>query len=402
MQILITTAALILLIVMFGHVRSQRKRLERQVASLKKNLLSGLWDKSRNWSKDLAPLAGSSHHMKLISSVRRRWCRRARRRAAESALSPVLQEVTLIIPTHKRHEYLARALDHYKSWNLKRLIVADSSPRPYAGTVAGKIDYRHMPEASYAGKFALVMPEVTTPYVLIAADDDLIAPFAVLRTVLFLNKNPDHACAQGWHAEFIRTGGQSAAWFALHVFAQNYHINAADSAGRMKQQSAMYLNNFYALHRTEVLRDTFCRVVPALPAEVLARSPDTMELAQALSTVVWGKHVVLRCLWIGRERMSGSLAVSGGDARQRMEDMGLVIEKLLELHQEALSGSGLKKEELATLFETYTRSWSEKKLPHTGPIEDIIKSSNDLGSFHLLKRVVEAHRIPLESGSSIL
>jgi glycosyltransferase domain-containing protein len=404
--VLILLLQIVIVFLVFGlyhHVRTQRKRTEREMATLKKSILGVLGHKSQGWRKDLAALPGSTHHMRLIKSVRRRWINRACRNLAPCNSHPNLEKLTLVIPTHNRHPYLARVLDYYKGWKV-RLIIADSSTTAFTGTMPPHVEYRHLPGVSYASKFEQVLPDIQTPYLLLAADDDFIALAAVIKAIDYMGVHPECSCAQGWHAEFTRYSGQIVQWMAAHIFATNYRIDGATAASRLNQQASLYMNNFYALHRTEVLRDCFCRVIPKLPQEVLARRADMMELAQAFTTVIWGTHIILPMLWIGREKMPVSLGNSCGSADDgaREKDVQILLLALAELLKDHFDGEDAVAafEEAGRKFKTYSKEWSNLKVPHFGQLQEFVRTSADLAGLTCMERAIRNHPIPLGSSSN--
>ncbi|KKL68331.1 hypothetical protein LCGC14_2126020, partial [marine sediment metagenome] len=102
----------------------------------------------------------------------------------------MFDKISLIIPTHNRHQYLTRVLDYYNGINLK-ILVADSSQKEYPFKNKYDIDYFHYPNYIPHKKLADIIQEVKTPYVFMCADDDFIIPKAIEKCIKFLDNNSD-------------------------------------------------------------------------------------------------------------------------------------------------------------------------------------------------------------------
>lgn len=84
-----------------------------------------------------------------------------------------MNNFTLIIPTHNRHEYLRRSISYFK--NLKaQVIYCDSSPNPYNKITSSNILYLHLPNYSFAEKILHALNLIKTDFVALCADDDFI------------------------------------------------------------------------------------------------------------------------------------------------------------------------------------------------------------------------------------
>lgn len=306
--------------------------------------------------------------------------------------SDQLADVTLVIPTHNRHSRLARALSYYGGWNT-RILVLDSTNVPYQQALGTNVTYLHVPQVAYAAKFNQAMSLVETPYVLFSADDDFVSVKGVLRALAYMRKNPRCASAQGWHAGYVVKNRQLF-WNAMHVFAKNYRVIGDGASERLEQQSSLYMSNFYALQLTSVAKDCFCRVVPSLPQDVLGRRPDLVEMAQAFCSVVWGDHVILPMLWIGREGMAESLGSSiPQDEDSQRNDFQTVLANLEENLKEHFDSTDACKcfQDAGLRMKRYGKSWYAGEIPNFGPIREFMMKSSDLGSLALMDNCIRKH-----------
>lgn len=203
--------------------------------------------------------------------------------------------VTIVIPTHRRPRFLARALEHYAPAGFP-VLVADSSDQPQAG--AGSLPgvvYHHMPGVPFLEKVRSIMPLVGTPCMAFCADDDFTLPRAARACAEFLLANPDHSSAQGHYVMAMPThaGVELSPGYPANF---QVRVDAEDPATRLRQLFSPYVQNFYAVHRTETWRAFY-----ALPTE---RIPHycVLELLGAMLGAILGKHKVLPLFYSVRDR----------------------------------------------------------------------------------------------------
>ena len=103
-------------------------------------------------------------------------------------------DLTLLIPTHERPAYLKRILDYYRELPLQ-ILVGDSSAAAYDEPLPGNVTYIHYPDAEFYEKMNLFVRRAATPYAVLCADDDFIAPGGMQAALAFLKDNPDYASA---------------------------------------------------------------------------------------------------------------------------------------------------------------------------------------------------------------
>ena len=323
---------------------------------------------------------------------------RARFQVEKIGRDPLLRQVTLVIPTHCRHQYLERALDHYRNWNVD-LVVADSTEQPFSASLPDGVTYLHRPGLGYGKKISEVLDTVETPLVLLAADDDFISPVGVLRATEYLLEHPECACAQGWHAGFQRSvkGRKTElVWYALHVFAKKYRVAEQDAPGRISRQAQLYMNNFYAVHRTEVMRYFFCNIRPSLSQDILARRPDLLEVAQALSTVTWGPHIVLPVFWIARESIADSAGAECPVSLNSDPDAATVFTQLAE---NLLEPSGVENLQdcfaaAREQFLTYRGKWERGEIEHMAVLDEVVESAVDRAVIARITSMIRRYPFP--------
>jgi glycosyltransferase domain-containing protein len=203
-------------------------------------------------------------------------------------------QITLVIPTHERPQYLSRALD-YSSRMAFPVLVADSSRAAHAGAMPQNAVYRHMPGVPFLEKVRSIMPLVGTPCMAFCADDDFIVPRAAEACTAFLMANPDYASAQGHYVMAL----PSAKGVELEAgYPDNFRVrvDSDDPAERLLQLFSPYVQNFYAVHRTSTWQAFYALQTEKIPHYCV------LELLAAMLAAILGKHRVLPVFYSVRDR----------------------------------------------------------------------------------------------------
>ncbi|VVN09751.1 hypothetical protein PS662_03788 [Pseudomonas fluorescens] len=166
---------------------------------------------------------------------------------------------TLVLITHNRPAFLRRALQFYRTLPCK-ILVLDSSAVAAEGVagVADSIDYRHLPQFGYWGiqaKLAYGVEQVTTPYMVFAADDDFLLHGALAESVNFLEANPDYGLCHGYCLMYL-THATHVQYYRRDKKVQEDY-NAESAQDRVIDYTSQYIPPFYAVHRTALLRDWY-------------------------------------------------------------------------------------------------------------------------------------------------
>ncbi len=204
----------------------------------------------------------------------------------------LFNKITLIIPTHNRHQYLSRVLDYYNDINL-RILVADSSQKEYPFKNGYEIDYFHYPNYLPQNKLADIIQKVKTPYVFLCADDDFIMPKAIEKCIEFLEKNNDYGSVQGKYVRFYNKS-RNISFEPFYTTYKDYHFDAKSPIERMKQLLSTYIPVFYSIQMTKNLHQ-------GLSFKDLSNGY-LNEIYLALMTVINGKHKVLPFYYGVREK----------------------------------------------------------------------------------------------------
>ena len=169
--------------------------------------------------------------------------------------------ITCLVPTHNRPQFLRRFFHFYGQFppGFSFSVVDSSGPSAAAENLAVierwkpvlEIEYRHL-DLNLVDKCAHRLEQVQTPFTVLCADDDLLFPDAIRRCVEFLEHEPGCASATGRNtALYVKQRRWSC------MVYQGYSIEDDRPFDRCFRMADYWFSNFYAVHRTEILRDIF-------------------------------------------------------------------------------------------------------------------------------------------------
>ena len=237
-------------------------------------------------------------------------------------------QLTILLTLKDRAPFTQRWLTYAATVKLPfRILIADGSSDDAAAPLAADartagLDVeliRYPVDRTYADYYAKVadaLRRVTTPFVVLADNDDLFIPGGLAGAVQFLSQQPSYVACGGQCAVFWvssrqqsrdRVYGDTIEWKC----SSQMHSDVAESASqRIIDQSLGASDVFYAVHRTELLRDQFDTIRDFNPQDLFL-----MEQLVAFLTAISGKCRQLDVLYIARQQDApGS---SGGDHQER-------------------------------------------------------------------------------------
>jgi glycosyltransferase domain-containing protein len=173
--------------------------------------------------------------------------------------TPLSELLTVVLITHNRPGFVRRAIEYYSTLPC-RVLVLDSALQPcdvemsdYPGT-----DYRHLPQFGYWGiqaKLHFGVKQVTTPYMVFAADDDFIVHEALGECVDFLDANPAYGMVHGYCLMYVASANAVSFFRRDKKVCEDY--NSEDGGERAIDYMRQYIPPFYAVARTELMRDWY-------------------------------------------------------------------------------------------------------------------------------------------------
>lgn len=182
---------------------------------------------------------------------------------------PLSERFTLVLITHNRPAFLQRALQYYSSYACK-ILVLDSTPEANAFAVEQfpGVDYRHLPQFSYTGlqdKVTYGVEQVTTPYMVFAADDDFLLHDAMTQSVEFLEVNPDYGLCHGYGMMYLARATE------VNYYRRDLRV-CEDYASELGEERVMefmgqFLPPFYAVTRTDLLQQWYRALPPGTSFE---------------------------------------------------------------------------------------------------------------------------------------
>jgi glycosyltransferase domain-containing protein len=216
-----------------------------------------------------------------------------------------MNDVTCVIPTHNRTPFLRRWLKFYTQFvpEFEVLVVDSSMGSALSGNStalqdeAGAIRVRHLAlNLGLYTKIREALDLVETKWVTLCADDDIVLPAAVRRCARFLAENPGYVSAQG----------RTAKVYPRRLLMgcdrlKGYSIEDDDALTRCHRLAANWFTNFYAVYRTEDLRETF---------RLTEQNVDSMaEMFLSQLSAVRGRIKVLPCMHLILEVHPGAAGV---------------------------------------------------------------------------------------------
>lgn len=214
-----------------------------------------------------------------------------------------MKDITVIIPTFNRPDYLKRILGYYNELSPDFVfVVADSSSAENKEENSEAI--RNFPNlnifylADYSEdmnpwyKFEDVLKSVNTKYAVFCGDDDFVVPSSIKKAANFLEQNPDFAVAHGNYIGFFAKNNDFA-WKNIVDFRS---IELPDAKLRMEEHLSNYsIYTFYGVHRTDFLKMIF--------EETRKFTDDNRfgELLSSIITLIYGKMKKLNVLYAAHE-----------------------------------------------------------------------------------------------------
>lgn len=202
----------------------------------------------------------------------------------------MLNELTVIVPTHNRKNLISRFLSYYQC-KIPNLLIVDSSPEKF--NYLGQVDCKalHLPNMPMPAKLYHAANLVDTKYTFICADDDFFSIRGVLAGMEFLEVNQDFTSVQGNYVNFDTSNGSNYYW-PLYAESAGYR-NDSDSL-KTRIEKTFSRQCFYSLRRTS----SYKQIATALKSNIPV---STLEIGTHIIEPYLGKHAVLNVFWMARD-----------------------------------------------------------------------------------------------------
>lgn len=166
---------------------------------------------------------------------------------------PLSELLTVVLITHNRPAFLRRAVKYYSSLPC-RIMVLDSSPERPEGDFSA-VDYHHVPQFAYWGmqaKLAYGVEQLSTPYMMLAADDDFIVFDSLRESVSFLQANRDYGMCHGYCLMYLAKADGVNYYRRDKKVQEDYSSERAQD--RVIDYMSQYIPPFYAVTRTDLMK----------------------------------------------------------------------------------------------------------------------------------------------------
>ncbi|MHC8340374.1 TIGR00180 family glycosyltransferase [Pseudomonas sp. HLT2-19-2] len=182
--------------------------------------------------------------------------------STQDNVAPLSDRFTVVVITHNRSAFLRRTLQYYGNYPCT-VLVLDSS-------VAGdehiardfpSVDYRHLPQYTYQGlqeKLSYGVTQVTTPYMVFAADDDFLLHDALTASLEFLEANTDYGMCHGYGMMYLARATEVNYYRRDCRVQEDY--NSKQPEIRVIEFMEQFLPPFYAVTRTDLLQQWYSQL----------------------------------------------------------------------------------------------------------------------------------------------
>ena len=185
----------------------------------------------------------------------------------------MLENLTVVIPSMGRPDFLLRASRYWRGVGCRTIIV-DGSPTVNNALSATRADrwrldeYYWLPEGTFSERIKEGVSRVETEYVALCADDDFLLPAALESCLEVLAKDPRVITATPYRAWFGPNEMSELALQFQDEYEEAVHPNAAD---RLLRLGGAYSDAYmYGVSRTAALRTAAEALVNVGPMQVYA------------------------------------------------------------------------------------------------------------------------------------
>lgn len=281
-----------------------------------------------------------------------------------------LQNITLIIPTFNRAQFLARLINYYAAKKTAlHFLILDSSESPArelneatCRQLGEQGVYINFPSTiAVAEKLLEGLQRVVTPFCAFCADDDLVFIEGLAEALAFLQENLDYVCTDGIYLNFNQIDDK----VHLGLEYARKGIDAAEPGARVFRLYQNYESLFYGVFRTKQAQAIFSGV---------SKNPSLhyQELFQATSALLIGKSKRLAGFYAARQ--SCQPADQGRekwqtyywfaeDPKEFLEHYQIYRQQLWSFYQSTVSGPLCSREEFFQIMDLAHAIYFSKGCP---------------------------------------
>jgi glycosyltransferase domain-containing protein len=203
-----------------------------------------------------------------------------------------MNNFTLIIPTHNRHNYLKRSIMYFENIAAS-VIYCDSSEVKYEGMFGNNMVYLHLPNNNFSEKILQALGIVKTDYVALCADDDFILIDALYQGIDILTQSSSHETVLGFSIAFHeKFDGQ---YYCVKKLPELIDLNFTP-----EKNTKLFFNNYqqvlWGMYNKDIVEKTF-RIIK----EGKFNNENFIELVLGAIACYSGGIKILENVWSVRE-----------------------------------------------------------------------------------------------------
>lgn len=214
-------------------------------------------------------------------------------------------DITLLIPTKNRSDFLIRQLRYYNDVGFKGTIcIGDSSTAEHLvrtkrviTELQGNLSivYGEYPDLNDYACTQKLLDQVSTAYAVCMPDDDFLVPSALEKCLRFLDKRPDYSATHGMARMFmLESTGPHGEFRSLFGWEQGV-IEGESGSRRLIDHLKHYRGISQSVYRTDELKGMYWN------ASAISDRSFAGELLAGCLVVIRGKVKQLDCLYLVRQ-----------------------------------------------------------------------------------------------------
>ena len=155
-----------------------------------------------------------------------------------------LKNLTLVIPSFERQDYLVRQINYWKDKNIYVIILdgsrfpLDLEKSPTAGMIHSCISYFHLP-VSLEERLGFVLGRIQTKYAALLSDDEFFLPSSLISCIDYLDANADSVSCKGRALGFMWKDGRVMSR-EVYPNLSSCLVNSSDPEKRLIQHFSPY------------------------------------------------------------------------------------------------------------------------------------------------------------------
>jgi glycosyltransferase domain-containing protein len=215
--------------------------------------------------------------------------------SSSSAGISLLEELTVVIPSYNRQDYLLRQVIYWAASNVS-VVIADGSETPLDIDIQGEIakrtniKYVHSP-SSFADRMRLAGEMLSTAYAVLSGDDEFLLWDGLHQALLKLKGDGVAVACMGQSLGFNVDEKTFAVTYSAGYPHQRYEVSQSTAAARANAAMGNYVAaTCYAVIKSDVWRRSWGK-------HGSWSSPYAGEIQQALATYIWGKLVTVDAVY---------------------------------------------------------------------------------------------------------